>query len=214
MDWDEIERLRIEGFTPARRGYDRREVDKFLGALVDWLETDAGTDLGGAAVKRKLELAGQSTAQILLTAENEAEQMRRQTEQECADLRAEAEAASDDARRAADDYSKVVRQKADEDARQTTEAARAEAATVVEEGKQLRAEIEVRIADLETRRDVVLQELERLQGELASTVREHKSTTDPSRREDGESGAPDQPAETEDKRQVDVPSSRAASTSS
>jgi hypothetical protein len=67
MDWNEIERLRIDGFTVARRGYDRREVDKFLGALLDWLETDAPKDLGGMAVKRKFELAGKSTAQILLT---------------------------------------------------------------------------------------------------------------------------------------------------
>ena len=94
MDWEEIERLRVEGFTLARRGYDRHEVDKFLGALLDWLETDAAKDLGGAAVKRKLELAGKSTAQILLTTENESEQMRRQTEKECAELRSEAEAAA------------------------------------------------------------------------------------------------------------------------
>ena len=38
MDWNEIERLRIDGFRVARRGYDRREVDEFLGALLDWLE--------------------------------------------------------------------------------------------------------------------------------------------------------------------------------
>ena len=71
---ERVERLRIDGFTPARRGYDRREVDKFLGALLDWLETDAPQDLGGMAVKRKFELAGKSTAQILLTTENESEE--------------------------------------------------------------------------------------------------------------------------------------------
>ena len=87
MDWNEIERLRIDGFTVARRGYDRREVDKFLGALMDWLETDAPKDLGGMAVKRKFELAGKSTAQILLTTEKESEQMLRETEEECANLR-------------------------------------------------------------------------------------------------------------------------------
>jgi DivIVA domain-containing protein len=53
MDWNDIERLLIHGFAVARRGYDRREVDKFLGALVDRLETDAPKDLGGMAVKRK-----------------------------------------------------------------------------------------------------------------------------------------------------------------
>jgi hypothetical protein len=47
MDWNEIERLRIDGFTVARRGYDRREVDKFLGALLDWLEKDRRKTSGG-----------------------------------------------------------------------------------------------------------------------------------------------------------------------
>ena len=127
MDWNEIERLRIDGFTVARRGYDRREVDKFLGALLDWLETDAPKDLGGMAVKRKFELAGKSTAQILLTTENESEEMLRQTEEECADLRDQAEAASREVRRAADEHAAKVREKADEDARRTGEAASAKA---------------------------------------------------------------------------------------
>ena len=127
MDWNEIERLRIDGFTVARRGYDRREVDKFLGALLDWLETDAPKDLGGMAVKRKFELAGKSTAQILLTTENESEQMLRQTEEECADLRGQADAASREARRAADEHAAKVREKADQDARRTGRGAPASA---------------------------------------------------------------------------------------
>ena len=46
MDWKNIDRLRDPGFTVARRGYDQREVDRFLSSLVEWLETDAATDLG------------------------------------------------------------------------------------------------------------------------------------------------------------------------
>jgi len=174
MDWNDIERLRIHGFTVARRGYDRREVDKFLGALVDWLETDAPKDLGGMAVKRKFELAGKSTAQILLTTEKESEQMLRQTEEECADLRAQAEAASREARRAADEHAAKVREKADEEARRIGEAAAAKAKRLVEEGERRRAQIEAVIGDLETRRDGALQELQRLQGELGSTIEKHK----------------------------------------
>ena len=138
-------------FTVARRGYDRREVDKFLGALLDWLETDAPKDLGGMAVKRKFELAGKSTAQILLTTENESEQMLRQTEEECADLRGQAEAASRETRRAADEHAAKVREKADEDARRTGEAASAKAKRVVEEGERRRAQIDAVIAELEAR---------------------------------------------------------------
>ena len=186
MDWNEIERLRIDGFTVARRGYDRREVDKFLGALLDWLETDAPRDLGGMAIKRKFELAGKSTAQILLTTENEAEQMVRQTEEECADLRSQAEAASREARRAADEHAAKVREKADEDARRTGEAANAKAKRVVEEGERRRAQIEAVIGDLEARRDGALQELQRLQGELASTIEQHNAGARSRERKDGE----------------------------
>ena len=185
MDWNEIERLRIDGFALARRGYDRREVDKFLSALLDWLETDAPTDLGGMAVKRKFELAGKSTAQILLTTENESEQMLRQTEEECADLRSQAEAASREARRAADEHAARVREKADEDARRSGEAASAKAKRVVEEGERRRVQIEAVIGDLEARRDGALQELQRLQGELASTIEQHKSGARLHKRKDG-----------------------------
>jgi cell division septum initiation protein DivIVA len=186
MDWNEIERLRIDGFTVARRGYDRREVDKFLGTLLDWLETDAPKDLGGMAVKRKFELAGKSTAQILLTTENESEQMLRQTEEECADLRSQAEAASREARRAADEHAAKVREKADEDARRTGEAATAKAKRVVDEGERRRAQIEAVIGELETRRDGALQELQRLQDELASTIEKHQPGARSRKRNDGD----------------------------
>jgi hypothetical protein len=186
MDWKDIERLRIDGFTVARRGYDRREVDKFLVALLDWLETDAPKDLGGMVVRRKFELAGKSTAQILLTTENESARMLRQTEEECADLRGQAEAASREARRAADEHAAKVREKADQDARRTGEAASANAKRVVEEGERRRAQIEAVIGELEARRDGALQELQRLQGELASTIEKHKSGARSRTRSDGE----------------------------
>ena len=186
MNWNDIERLRIHGFTVARRGYDRREVDKFLGALVDWLETDAPKDLGGMAVKRKFELAGKSTAQILLTTEKESEEMIRQTEEQCADLRGQAEAASQEARRAADEHATNVRAKANEDARRTSEAASAKAKRVVEEGERRRAQVEAVIGELEARRDGTLQELQRLHGELASTIEKHKSGARSRTRNDGE----------------------------
>jgi DivIVA domain-containing protein len=174
VDWNDIERLRVQGFTVARRGYDRREVDKFLAALGDWIETDAAKDLGDQAVKRKLELVGKSTAQILLTTEKESEELRAQTEEECVELRSQAEAASREARHAADEYAKKVREKADQDSRRTGEAASAKANGIVEQAQRRRAQIEAVIAELDARRDGTLQELERLHGELASTIQEHK----------------------------------------
>jgi DivIVA domain-containing protein len=197
MELKDIESLRVQGFTVARRGYDRREVDKFLGALAEWLETDAIKELGGSAIKRKLELAGKSTAQILLTTEQESEQMRQQTEEECADLRARSKATADETRSAADAYAKKVREKADEDARQAREAASAKAKATIEEGARRRAQIDGLVVHLEGRRDDTLGELERLHSELASTIDKHVPPSRANRRNGREDG---QSAEAEEKK--------------
>jgi cell division septum initiation protein DivIVA len=173
MDRNDIERLRDPGFTIARRGYDQREVDKLLGSLVDWLETDAAKQLGDVAVTRKLELVGKSTARILLTAEEESAQLRRATEEECDTLRSRAEAASLKVRQAADEYAANQRAKADEDARRTATAAHAKATEIVEEGERRRAQIEAVVIELKSQRDHTVQELERLRTELASAIGTH-----------------------------------------
>ena len=148
MDWNDIDRLRDPGFTIARRGYERREVDRLLGALVDWLETDAAQELGDLAVKRRLEYVGKSTTRILLTTQEESAQLRRDAREECAELRSQA----------------------NEDARQALEAARSTAEQTVEEGRQRRAEIEAIVGQLEALRDRLLQELRGLRAELDSAI--------------------------------------------
>jgi len=179
MDWNQIDRLRDPGFTLARRGYDRREVDRFLGSLVDWLETDAPKDVGDLAVRRRLEFVGKSTSRILSTTEEESAQLRRLTDEECAELRSDAEAAALEARQAADEYAKRVRAKADEDARQSVEAARSEVKRIVEEGERRRAEIEAVVSELEARRDRTIHELDRLRAELSSAIGTHESDARP-----------------------------------
>jgi hypothetical protein len=175
MDRNDIERLRDPGFTIARRGYDQREVDKLLGSLVDWLETDAAKELGDVAVTRKLELVGKSTARILLTAEEESAQLRGATEDECEKLRSRAEAASLKVREAAEEYAAGQRAKADDDARRTASAAHAKATEIVEEGERRRAQIEAVVIELKSQRDHTVQELERLRTELASMIGTHTS---------------------------------------
>jgi hypothetical protein len=182
MDWNDIDRLRDPGFTVARRGYDAREVDRLLGSLVDWLETDAARELGDLAVKRKFEHVGKSTARILLTTEEETAKMVRRTEEECAELRSQAEAASLRVRDAADEYAKQVRAKADEEARRAGEAARGKARQIVEEGERRRAQIEAVVRELEAHRDRAIQNLERLRGELDSIMETHKSGDRPHKR--------------------------------
>jgi cell division septum initiation protein DivIVA len=179
MDLEDIHRLRVQGFTVARRGYDRREIDRFLDALLDWIDTDAAKDLGDQAVKRKLELVGKSTAHILLTTEKESEGLRSQTEAECAELRSEAEGASLAVRRDADEYATKTREKAEQDARRTGEVAGAKAKEIVEEAQRRCAQIEAVIAELDARRDGTLRELEQLRRELASTIGQHTSAARP-----------------------------------
>jgi DivIVA domain-containing protein len=194
MDWNDIDRLRNPGFAVARRGYDQHEVDKFLGSVVDWLETDAPKQLGELAVRRKLEHVGKSTARILLTTEEETATMRRLTQEECADLRSQAEAASRTTRQAADEYASKVRAKADEDARRAGEAARAKAKQIVEEGERQRAQIEAVVNALEAHRDGTIHELERLRAGLDSTIKPHKSGAPPHKRKAEKPGADAQTA--------------------
>jgi DivIVA domain-containing protein len=167
-------RLRSPGFTIARRGYDQREVDKFLEQLVDWLETDAAQDIGQVAVTRKLELVGKSTAHILLTTEQESQELKRQTEEDCAQLRAEAEADAQQVREAADAYAQQVRAKADDDARHAREDATAELTKTIDEGLRRRGQIDDQIHDLETHRAGVLEGMGRLRAELGAAIDAHR----------------------------------------
>jgi DivIVA domain-containing protein len=173
VDWKDIDRIRAPGFGEARRGYDRREVDTFLGRLADWLETDAASEIGQLAVTRKLEAVGRSTAHILLTTQRESEELRRGTEEECAQALEDAEATARRIREAAEAYARETREKADADARATAEAASAAARDTVDEGERRRAQIEAVIADLEIRRDDVLADLDRLCEELTATIADH-----------------------------------------
>jgi DivIVA domain-containing protein len=153
MDWSDIERLRSPGFTLARRGYDQREVDRFLDGLADWLETDAANDVAELAAKRKLELVGKSTSNILMTAQQEAEEIRREAQQQGAEILAAAE----------------------ERARQATEAGEERAKRTVEEGERRRESIEAVVSDLEARRAEALKELERLSDELTAAIEAHRA---------------------------------------
>jgi DivIVA domain-containing protein len=175
VDWKDIDRIRAPGFAEARRGYDKREVDTFLGRLADWLEGDAANEIGQLAVTRKLELVGRSTAHILMTTEQEAEQLRRSAEEESAQIVSEAQATARETREAADAYAQETRAKADTDARRTAEAAQAEATETIDAGERRRAQIEAVIGDLEVRRDDVLTDLDHLCSELAAMIAGHRA---------------------------------------
>lgn len=143
MDQRDLERLRRPNFDVARRGYDTREVDRFLSELVDWLQSKDGLDeIGNSAVKHKLELAGQTTSQILLTAEQEAEDMRRRAGQEATERTEDSQRKAAKARADADAYSEKTRADADKRAADTTSKAGAQAKATIEAGEKRKAELD------------------------------------------------------------------------
>jgi DivIVA domain-containing protein len=134
MDWAEFEHRRASGFPTVRRGgYAEGEVDRFLASVSDWLKTGAAEELGDEVVRNKLEQAGQTTARILLIAEQEAEELRRSAEEECADLRAKAQSAANESTarilEAAEQHSEQLRRTTEDECADL----RAEADTIANE---------------------------------------------------------------------------------
>jgi DivIVA domain-containing protein len=218
VNQDSIERIRSATFPIERRGYDKREVERFLGRLADWLEGGGADQARSDLVKRELERIGEKTARILTAAEDAAEQLRAEAgaeareiveaarleadgtrgaaDRDAAESRAEADGYAERGRTEADSYAARVRAEADDHAAQvrteadedatetrasseheaqnTVAAARLEAKRTVEEGNRRRRDVEAVIADLEERREAVLEEMRRLSSELVGTATQHR----------------------------------------
>jgi cell division septum initiation protein DivIVA len=205
VDQRDIDRLRDPKFTIARRGYAQREVDNFLLQLADWLESTAADDVGSYAVKRKLEMVGKSTANILLTTEQEAEELRRRADADATKTLQDANAAAQQTRSAAAEHAKKVRGSAEHESAEKLAAATAKARGIVEEGERRRAGIEALIADLQAARDRALVELDRLSSELKATIASQSQSKTPDPFATGreprrrEPRAPAEPARTSDR---------------
>jgi DivIVA domain-containing protein len=196
VDQTSLDRIRNATFPTGRRGYDKHEVEKFLGRLADWLETGAGDESRSDVVKRELEKVGERTGAILAQAEESARQIRAEADEEArgtvntanmeaTETRTEADNYSHETRTSADAYDQQTRQAADEvlanaeasaqaQARERIEAAEAQARRIVEEGIQRREDIEAVIADLVRRRNDVLADTEELTGKLTAAVSQHR----------------------------------------
>jgi DivIVA domain-containing protein len=194
VDHTSLDRIRNATFPTARRGYDKREVEKFLAKLAEWLETGGGDETRSDAVKRELERVGQRTGAILAQAEESAQQIRADAEQEAQDTvrraeeaaeetRGAADAYASESRTSADAYAEETRAKTDEEAEVAIDAAEAEARRIVEEGTARRRDIEAVISDLVRRRDAVLGDIEELTDELKAVVADHGPDSDTGRLE-------------------------------
>src|ERR687892_1846434 len=96
VDQTSLDRIRNATFPTARRGYEKREVERFLARLADWLETGGGDESRSDTVKRELERVGQRTGAILAQAEESAQQIRSEAEDEARETIAAANAQAEE----------------------------------------------------------------------------------------------------------------------
>lgn len=75
---------------------------------------------------------------------------------------------------AAEDTAENLRREAEDEAHRMVEAAQAKARRIIQEGEKRRGDLEAVIADLVRRRDVVLNEMDRLDGQLKAAIAEHR----------------------------------------
>ena len=192
MDWTQLEQLRVTGFTMTRRGYDTREVDRFLDSLAEWLETDAANELGDQAVQRKLELVGQvdcaHPADDREGVAGAAAHDRRPSATTCARRptprrRTRVARPTSTRRRTARRRPTSTRRTSARRPTRRRSARRTppteQARKTVEEGDRRRAAAEAVVAELKAQRDATVAELERLRGELLSTISKHTTRSAP-----------------------------------
>jgi DivIVA domain-containing protein len=113
VDKDSIDRIRGATFPMGRRGYEKREVDRFLNRLADWLETGGGDEARADLVRRELERVGEQTGKILTDAHEAAEKLRTGAEAEARASVEQVTGAAEKARSEADAYSERTRIDAD-----------------------------------------------------------------------------------------------------
>src|SRR3954468_12416484 len=109
VDQTSLDRIRNATFPSSRRGYDKDEVEKFLGRLADWLETGAGDESRSDTVKRELERVGQRTGAILAQAEESAQQIRAEAEEEARGTINVANLQAEETRSEVDTYATEIR---------------------------------------------------------------------------------------------------------
>jgi len=175
VDQTSLDRIRNATFPTARRGYDKHEVEKFLGRLADWLETGGGDESRSDAVKKELERVGQRTGAILAQAEDSAQQIRAEAEEEARGTINSANLQATETRSEAENYATETKTAAERESRDAIEAAQAQARRIVAEAEQRREDMEALVGDLIRRREDVIADTEELSRKLSTAVEQHRS---------------------------------------
>ena len=175
VDQTSLDRIRNATFPSSRRGYDKHEVEKFLGRLADWLQTGGGDESRSDAVKKELEKVGERTGAILSQAEDSAQQIRAEAEEEARGTINSANLQASEARAEADTYATETRASAERQSQEAIEQAQAQARRIVDEANQRRDDMEALIGDLIRRREDVIADTEELSRKLTVAVEQHRS---------------------------------------
>ena len=117
MDEHSLDRIRNATFSHSVRGYDRGEVDQFLGELADWLQRGGEGDAAVEAVRTELERVGEQTAGILTEAHDAAEAIREDAAEDARKQLVDANMTGEKLRTSADEYALKAREEADAYAR-------------------------------------------------------------------------------------------------
>ena len=175
VDETSLDRIRNATFPTSRRGYDKHEVEKFLGRLADWLETGGGDESRSDAVKKELERVGERTGAILAQAEDSAQQIRAEAEEEARGTINSANIQATETRSEAENFANETKISAEREAREAIEAAQARARQIVEDAEQRREDMEALIGDLIRRREDAISDTEELTRKLTVAVEQHRS---------------------------------------
>ena len=189
MDQDVVDRIRSASFPLARKGYEKRDVDRFLDELADWLETGGEDAARSDLVRRELERIGEQTTAILTEAHDAAETMRTGAERQVRQQLADANIKADSLRSSAEEYAEEVREEADSYARRVRaeadaegERARIEAESALESSRgeaedfatRIRSEAEEKaremVAEAERRARQLVDEAQRRRTDLESVI--------------------------------------------
>ena len=162
-----IDEIRHATFETARKGYDPRQVRRYLEALADWLGQLGLADPDRGEMRRELGWVGERTSEILTQAEETAVEMRQKAEAEAARMRAEATKDSERMRAEADDAARRTQLEATERAEATIADAERRAEELVEDANARRRDLQALIGDLLDRRDEIVAEGNRLVDDLA-----------------------------------------------
>jgi DivIVA domain-containing protein len=176
VDQDSLDRIRSATFPHARRGYDRREVERYLNELADWLETGGSEEARADLVAQELERIGEQVSNILGQAHDAARTMRADAEAEVRRQLAEANRKAEEIREAAERHAEETREEVDAHAIKTRSEANSQSQGVRDEAEayseQTRGDADAYDRQVRGEADEAVRELR------AKTEKENRQATD------------------------------------